>query len=238
MKLDILAIGVHPDDIELCAAGTLLKHIAMGYKVGIIDLTQGELGTRGTPELRLKEATAAAEYMGVSVRENLGMRDGFFESNEENQLKIVRMIRKYRPDIVLANAVRDRHPDHGRASELQIRSCFLAGLRKVRTEMDGVEQEAWRPRAVYHYIQDYQLKPDFCVDISEYMDGKMEAIKCFKSQFYDPNSAEPESPISVRDFLEYIQSVSKTHGRPIGAEFGEGFTVSRPLGVEDMTKLR
>jgi N-acetylglucosamine malate deacetylase 1 len=237
MKLDILAIGVHPDDVELCIAGTLLKHIDMGYKVGILDLTRGELGTRGTPELRIEEATAAAKLMGAVVRENLGMRDGFFTDSEENQLKIIRMIRKYRPEIVFANAIRDRHPDHGRSAELESRSCYLSGLRKIETELDGVRQDAWRPKAVYHYIQDYRIPPDFCVDITPYLKRKMDVIKCFKSQFYDQDSEEPKSPISVKDFLDYIESIGKINGRPIGVEYGEGFTVARPIGVEDVLKL-
>ena len=237
MKLDIIAIGVHPDDVEMCIAGTLLKHIEMGYTVGIIDLTQGELGTRGTRELRLKESAAAAEMMGVSFRENLGMRDGFFTDSEENQLKIIRMIRKYQPDIVFANAVRDRHPDHGRSAELESRSCYLSGLRKIETELDGVPQTAWRPKAVYHYIQDYRIPPDFCVDVTPYHERKMEIIKCYKSQFFDPDSKEPNSPISSQNFLPYLASTSKIYGRPIGAEYGEGFTVARPIGVVDVLKL-
>ncbi len=238
MKLDILAIGVHPDDVEMCIAGTLLKHMDLGYKVGIIDLTQGELGTRGTPEQRLEEAADAARLMGVSARENLGMRDGFFTDSEENQLKIIRMIRKYRPEIVFANAVRDRHPDHGRSAELESRACFLSGLRKIETELDGVSQKAWRPKAVYHYIQDYRIPPDFCVDVTSYHERKMEIIKCYKSQFFDPHSKEPQSPISAEDFLDYLASTSKIYGRPIGAEYGEGFTVARPIGVEDLLKLK
>jgi len=234
MKLDILAFGVHPDDVELCAAGTLIKHIKLGYKVGIVDLTQGELGTRGNAELRLREAQASAKVMGVSIRENLEMRDGFFSATDENQMKLIRAIRKYRPEIVLANAIRDRHPDHGRSAELESRACFLAGLRKVETEMDGKVQEAWRPKVVYHYIQDRHIDPDFCVDITDFMDQKMEAIRCFASQFYNPESDEPESPISVKDFLDYIKARSKAQGRPIGAEFGEGYTVERQIGVKSL----
>jgi bacillithiol biosynthesis deacetylase BshB1 len=234
MKLDILAIGVHPDDVELCAAGTIIKHVELGYKVGIVDLTQGELGTRGNAELRMKEALAAAELMGVSARENLGMADGFFSDTRENQMKIIRMIRKYRPEIVLANAIRDRHPDHGRSAELESRSCFLAGLRKIETELDGKPQEAWRPKAVYHYIQDRHIDADFVVDITDYIDRKFEAIKCYASQFYDPDSDEPESPISVKDFLDYVRAKSKTDGRTIGVEYGEGFTVERQIGINNL----
>jgi bacillithiol biosynthesis deacetylase BshB1 len=237
MKLDILAIGVHPDDVEMCIAGTLLKHIEMGYTVGIIDLTQGELGTRGTPELRLEEAATAAKMLGAQVRENLGMRDGFFTDSEENQLKIIRMIRKYRPEIVFANAIRDRHPDHGRSAELESRSCFLSGLRKVETELDGIKQEAWRPKAVYHYIQDYRIPPDFCVDVTPYHDKKMEIIKCYKSQFYDAQSEEPQSPISSKGFLDYLASVSRISGRPIGVEYGEAFTSAQPIRIENVLSL-
>ncbi len=234
MKLDILALGVHPDDVELCAAGTLLKHIDLGYKVGIVDLTQGELGTRGNAELRMEEAQAAADLMGVSARENLRMDDGFFSATRENQIKIIKVIRKYRPEIVLANAIRDRHPDHGRSSELESRSCFLAGLRKIKTELDGKPQEAWRPKAVYHYIQDRHIEPDFVVDITNYIDRKFDAIKCYASQFYDPTSDEPESPISVKDFLDYVRAKSKTQGRTIGVEYGEGFTVERQIGINNL----
>jgi N-acetylglucosamine malate deacetylase 1 len=221
----------------MCIAGTLLKHIEMGYSVGIIDLTQGELGTRGTAELRLEEAAAAAKMLGAVARENLGMQDGFFTDSEENQLKIIRMIRKYRPDIVFANAIRDRHPDHGRSAELESRSSYLSGLRKIETELDGVSQAAWRPKAVYHYIQDYRIPPDFCVDVTAYHEKKMEIIKCYKSQFFDPDSSEPKSPISSEGFLPYLASTSRIYGRPIGAEYGEGFTVARPMGVEDLLKL-
>lgn len=237
MKLNILAITAHPDDVELCCAGTLMKHIDMGYTVGLIDLTAGELGTRGNGPLRLKEARAAADVMGIEVRENLGLPDGFFENNKENQLTIARMVRKYRPDIVIANAVRDRHPDHGRAAKLTSDACFIAGLVKVKTELDGKVQEAWRPRVIYHIIQDYQYAPDICVDVTAYMEKRMEAIRCFSSQFYDPNSDEPNSPISGKEFLDLIIANARGFGRPIGAEFGEAFTVQRPVGVEDMLKI-
>lgn len=237
MKLDILAFGVHPDDVELCAAGTILKHQAMGYTAGIVDLTQGELGTRGNAQIRMQEAQAAAETLGVQVRENLEMADGFAENSRENVLKIIRVVRKYRPTVVLANAVRDRHPDHARAAGLTSRACYLAGLLKIETELDGVAQERWRPAAVYHYIQDFKIEADICVDVTDYMKGKMEAVKCFKSQFYNPGSDEPESPISVKDFLDYVEATARIYGRPVGVEFGEGFTVSRPIGVGDLMQL-
>jgi len=188
MKLDILAIGVHPDDVELSCSGTILKHINNGKSVGILDLTEGELGSRGSAEIRLKEAEASAKILGVTVRENLGFADGFFANDKEHQLEVVKMLRKYQPQIVFANAPLDRHPDHGRASQLVSEACFYSGLVKVETEVDGSKQDPWRPRAVYHYIQDRHIKPDFVVDVSNFMDKKFEAIQAFSSQFYDPNS--------------------------------------------------
>ena len=237
MKLDILAITAHPDDVELCCAGTLMKHIDLGYSVGLVELTEGELGTRGNAPLRLKEARAAADVMGIVVRENLGLPDGFFENNRESQLAIARMVRKYKPEIVIANAVIDRHPDHGRAAKLTSDACFIAGLVKVPTELDGNRQEAWRPKAIYHIIQDYKLQPDICVDVTPYMEKRMKAIRCFSSQFYNPNSAEPESSISGKEFLDVIMAAARNFGRMIGVEFGEAFTVQRPVGVPDLIKL-
>lgn len=237
MKLDILAITAHPDDVELCCAGTLLKHIDLGYTVGIIDLTAGELGTRGSGPLRLKEARASADVMGISVRENLGLPDGFFENNRENQLTIARVLRQYQPDIVIANAVSDRHPDHGRAAKLTSDACFFSGLVKVKTELDGQVQQAWRPKAIYHIIQDYRLTPDICVDVTPYMEKRLEAIRCFSSQFYDPNSDEPNSPISGKEFMDVIIANARVYGRMIGVEFGEGFTVQRAVGVSDLLKI-
>jgi bacillithiol biosynthesis deacetylase BshB1 len=237
MKLDILAIGVHPDDIELSCAGTILKEIAAGKKVGVLDLTHGELGTRGTGELRLKEAAASAEILGLSCRENLGMKDGFFKNDEEHQKAIARILRKYQPDIILANATEDRHPDHGRAAKLIHDACFYSGLRRIETEMKGETQSAWRPKVVYHYIQDYFLKPDFVVDVTPYVKTKFEAIKAFGSQFYDPDSKEPESPISVANFDEFLNGRMAQMGRYIGADFGEGYTVARPLGVNNLGDL-
>ncbi len=237
IKLDILAIGVHPDDVELSCAGTLLKHIEMGKTVGILDLTRGELGTRGSAELRDKEAAAAAKLMGAAVRVNVRMADGFFQHNEENLLKIIRVLREYRPEIVLANALTDRHPDHGRAAKLTADACFLAGLRKIETHQRGEFQEKWRPKVVYHYIQDYNLKPDFIVDITPYIDKKIELIKAFSSQFYDPNSKEPQTPISGSDFFDFIKGRAKNFGRPGGVAYAEGFNVARVPVVEDLFEL-
>lgn len=237
MKLNILAVGVHPDDIELCCAGTLLKHLEMGYSVGILDLTEGELGTRGNAALRLKEARAAADMLGIGVRDNLGLADGFFEHSRENLIRIATVIRKYRPDIVLANATQDRHPDHARAAKLTSDACFLAGLIKIKTSLDGSEQAAWRPRAIYHYIQDIKLQPDICIDVTPYMEKRMQAVRCFSSQFYNPESDEPQSPISSHDFLDQIIAAARVYGRNIGVEFGEAFTVARPIGVVDLLKI-
>ncbi len=238
MKLDILAIGVHPDDVELSCSGTLLKHIAMGKKCGILDLTCGELGTRGSGELRLVEAANAAKILGVSVRENLKMADGFFKNDKEHQLEIIKIIREYQPEIILCNAVSDRHPDHARAAELVSDACFYTGLIKVPTTFNGKEQAAWRPKAVYHYIQDRQLKPDFVVDITSFIDKKMEAINAFKSQFYDPNSKEPESPISVANFFDVVKGKMSVFGRDAGYDYAEGFTVERTMGVNNLFDLK
>lgn len=237
MKLDILAIGVHPDDIELSCAGTILKEIAAGKKVGVLDLTHGELGTRGSGELRLKEAAASAEILGLSCRDNLGMKDGFFKNDEEHQKAIARILRKYQPDIILANATEDRHPDHGRASKLILDACFYSGLRRIETEMDEEAQTAWRPKVIYHYIQDYFLKPDFVVDVTPFVKTKFDAIKAFGSQFYDKDSKEPASPISVANFDEFLNGRMAQMGRYIGADFGEGYTVARPIGVERLGDL-
>jgi len=237
MKLDILAIGVHPDDVELGCSGTLLKHIEMGKKVGILDLTRGELGTRGSATLRMKEAEAARKMMGAVVRENLKMKDGFFQHTQENLIKIARVIRKYQPEIVLANAIRDRHPDHGRASKLTSDACFIAGLTKVKISANRKSLPRWRPKAVYHYIQDYTLEPDFIVDITAYMDKKLEAIMCFGSQFYNPKSKELESPISSKNFIESVKAKSKIYGRTIGTDYAEGFNVARAVGVNDLFDL-
>ena len=235
--IDILAFGVHPDDVELSASGTLLRHIDAGKSVGIIDLTEGELGTRGTVETRYEEAKKASEILGIAVRENLQMADGFFEINQVNLLKVIEKIRQYRPTVVLANAINDRHPDHGRAGKLVAEACFLAGLRKIETTSDGKPQDAFRPRAVYHYIQDYYLQPDLIVDVTPFVDKKFESIMAYSTQFFNPNSDEPETPISGKEFLEFIRGRMLQNGRIIGVTYAEGFTVARPVGVEDLTNL-
>lgn len=237
MKLHILAIAAHPDDVELSCAGTLLKHTALGYDCGILDLTAGELGTRGSAELRLEEAAEAARILGLKVRDNLKMADGFFKNDQEHQLQIIKKIRQYRPEIVLCNAVSDRHPDHGRASSLVSEACFYSGLRKIQTKSNEIQQEAWRPKAVYHYIQDRHMQPDVVVDVTEFVEKKMEAIRAFKSQFYDPQSKEPESPISVKNFLDVVKGKMGLFGRDAGFEFAEGFTVERSPGVKDLFNL-
>jgi len=238
MKLDILAFAAHPDDVELSCAGTLIKHIEAGYKAGIIDLTRGELGTRGSAEIRDKEAQKAGAVIGIHARENLGMRDGFFEINEENKLAVVRMIRKYRPEIILANAIDDRHPDHGRGSKLVSDACFLSGLIKVSTQLDGKIQEAWRPKVVYHYIQDRNMTPDFIFDVTGTMEKRVQAIMSYSSQFYNPESNEPETAISSKIFLEALKTRALEYGRLIGAEYGEGFVAERTPGVTDLFHLR
>ncbi len=238
MKLDILAIGVHPDDVELSCSGTLLRHIHLGKKVGLLDLTRGELGTRGSAEIRDQEAAASAKKMGALVRLNLGMADGFFKNDRDHQLQIIRVIRTYQPDIVLTNAISDRHPDHGRAAKLCADACFLAGLIKIPTyDAEGGLQERWRPKAVYHYIQDHHIEPDFVVDITDYMDEKLALIQTFKSQFYNPDSEEPESPISSKAFLESVIAKNRVFGRPAEVEFAEGFNVRRPVVVDDLFDL-
>ncbi len=238
MKLDILAIGVHPDDVELSASGTILKHIALGKTVGILDLTRGELGTRGNAELRAQEATHASKILGLSIREQLSMADGFFENNEAHQKEIIRIIRKYQPEIVLCNAITDRHPDHGRAAKLTADACFYSGLVKVETKENGKIQAAWRPKAVYHYIQDYFIEPDFVIDITPFIGKKIESIMAYSSQFFDPNSKEPETPISTKNFLEYVKSKGSLFGRAINVDYAEGYTVSRYIGIENLFDLK
>ncbi len=237
MKLDILAFAAHPDDLEISASGTIAKMIDKGFKVGIIDLTKGELGTRGSAELRNLEAQNASSILGISARENLDLGDGFFEMNEENKRKIITTLRKYKPDIVLANSITDRHPDHGRGSKLVSEACFLSGLIKIETHVDGQIQESWRPRVVYHYIQDYYIKPDFVIDISDYMDKKIDSIKAYSSQFFDPESDEPNTPISGEDFFNFIKARAREMGRPSGFKYGEGFTAERPIGVKGFEDL-
>jgi N-acetylglucosamine malate deacetylase 1 len=238
MKLDILAFGAHPDDVELGCGATIAKEIALGKTVGIIDLTRGELGTRGTGETRDIEAANAAKILKVAIRENLGFRDGFFKNNEKNQLEIIKLLRKYKPEIVLCNAVRDRHIDHGKGSKLVSDACFLSGLIKVETSNNNSLQEPWRPKLVYHYIQWANIEPDFVVDVSGFMDAKMESIMAYKTQFYDPNTKEPETPITSKNFIESIKYRAQDLGRLIGAEYGEGFTVERYLAVNSLGDLK
>ena len=238
MKLDILAFGAHPDDVELGCSGTIAKEISLGKKVGIIDLTRGELGTRGSVAIRNSESEKATQILGVAVRENLDMRDGFFINDEAHQLKIIETIRKYQPEIVLCNAIQDRHIDHGKGSKLVSDACFLSGLRKIETTLNGESQQAWRPKVVYHYIQWENLQPDFVVDISGFIDVKMESILAYSSQFYDPNSKEPESPISSKNFLDSVKYRAQDLGRIIGVAHGEGFTVERYLAVNSLSDLK
>lgn len=237
-KLDILVFAAHPDDAELSCSGTIMKHIDAGLKVGIIDLTQGEMGSRGTIDTRYAEAEASSKLLGVHVRINLKLADVFFEINKDNKRLIVEQIRRFQPSVVLANAISDRHPDHGRAGQLVSEACFLSGLRKFETMWGSETQVAARPKAVYHYIQDYYIKPDFVVDISSYVDRKMEVIKTFKTQFFNPESEEPKTPISGEDFFDFITSRMIQFGRPIGAKFAEGFTVERFPGVENLMDLK
>lgn len=237
MKLDILAFGAHPDDVELGCAGTILKEISLGKTVGIIDLTRGELGTRGSAEIRDREANAAAKILGVSARENLEMRDGFFVNDEKHQLEIIKMIRKYQPEIILCNAIDDRHIDHEKGGQLVSDACFLSGLMKIETALEGEKQTAWRPKLVYHYIQWKIIEPDFVVDITGFTDKKIESILAYSSQFYDANSKEPESPISSKNFLESLNYRSRDLGRLTGVDHAEGFTVERYVAVNSLGDL-
>lgn len=236
-KVDILAIGAHPDDVELSAGGTIRKSTLNGKKVAIVDLTEGDLGSRGTVQTRYEEAANAAKILGVSYRENVRLADGFFEHDRESLIRLITKIRHFQPDIVLANAVSDRHPDHGRGSDFISRACFLAGLVKIETNREGVKQEKWRPRAVYHYMQDRYIKPDVVIDVSEYKEDKMKAILAYETQFYKEGAQGPQTPISGKDFIHFLEARMRQVGRDIGAEFGEGFTVERPIGVEDLTQL-
>jgi bacillithiol biosynthesis deacetylase BshB1 len=239
MKLDILAFGAHPDDIELSCAGTIIKAIKAGKKAGIVDLTEGQLGTRGTNELRLKEAANAAKIMGLSVRDNLGMMDGFFKDNDENRMLIIQKIRQYKPDMVLCNPPYDRHPDHGRASKLVAEACFYAGLRNIPSVYEGKQQEAFRPAKVFYYMQHFSLDPSFLVDISDEMEQKMEAVKAFSSQFHSPDSKEPETVLSTPQFLTHIRERCSTWGYIIGAKYAEGFMAQKSIfGVNSIFDIR
>ena len=237
-KIDILAIGVHPDDIELGCAGTIVKHIGLGFSVGALDLTQGELGTRGTPELRLQEAVAAAVIMDLKFRENLNFEDGFVSAdNKEYQMELIKRIRKYQPKIVLCNAVRDRHPDHSRASSLVSNACFLAGLPKVKTVYQDEEQVAWRPKQVLHYIQWNPIKPDFVIDISKQIETKVLAVKAYKSQFFNSNSDEKTTPISSQQFIDSVSNRASDLGMLIDVDFAEGFTSDKLIGLDNLDSL-
>lgn len=237
MKLDILAFGAHPDDVELSCGATLAKEVSLGKTVGVVDLTRGELGTRGSAEIRDTESAKAAEILGLAVRENLRFRDGFFVNDEAHQMEVIKMLRKYRPDIVLCNAVDDRHIDHGKGSKLVSDACFLSGLRRIETEMDGQPQEAWRPKVVYHYIQWKNLVPDFVVDVTGFMDVKVDSLMAYSSQFYDPNSTDPVTPIATKNFKDSILYRAADLGRLIGSEYAEGFTVERYVAVNSLGDL-
>ncbi len=237
MNLDILVIAAHPDDAELCCAGTVASHINKGRKVGIVDLTMGEMGTRGDAQTRLKEAEAAAGILNLTVRENLGFKDYFFKNDEEHQTEIVKRIRHFKPEIILTNAITDRHPDHGKAARLVSDAVFLSGLIKFETKYNGEKQEAHRPRNVYHFIQNNYIEPDVVVDISGYWNIKQKAIAAFSSQFYNPESDEPDSFISSKEFFHFIEARAREFGHRIGAEYGEGFTVDRNIGVQNLFDL-
>lgn len=233
MKLDILAIGAHPDDVELGCGGSLAKMISENKKVGILDLTEGELGTRGTALTRKSEAEEASKILSIAYRENLKFRDGFFKNDDTHQIELIKIIRKYKPDIVLANAVNDRHPDHGKAAKLVYDACFLSGLLKIQTSYNGVTQDTWRPKHIFNYIQWNEEKPDFIIDISHFLDKKIEACMAYKTQFYDPNSLEPNTPITSINFKKSIIYRAENLGRLIGCDAGEGFTSQKWIGLKD-----
>lgn len=237
MKLDVLAFGVHPDDVELSCAGALLVEKKLGKKTGIIDLTRGELGTRGTAETRKTEAADAAKILGVEIRENLAMADGFLQNDEAHQRRIITAIRTYQPEIILCNAPEDRHPDHGRSSKLVADAAFLSGLRKIETERNGIMQEAWRPKYVFRYIQDRMLQPDFVIDITDVFEQKIEAIKAYKTQFHSPGTNEPETYISTPDFLDSVIYRHKWFGKMIGVKFAEGFISDKMVGLKSFDPI-
>ena len=237
MNIDILAFGAHPDDVEISCGSTLLRYANEGKQIAIVDLTQGELGTRGSGALRMEECKAASQILGLVDRVNLGMADGFFEENEDHLHQIIREIRHFRPKLIFANSIRDRHPDHGRAAALVARAAFLSGLPKIKTERNGISQEAYRSPMLLHYIQDMYIEPDVVLDVSAYAEEKIKLVQCFSSQFFDPNSTEPETPISNAHFFEFMKGRMLQFGRPIGAKYAEGFTVNRTLGVSDLFHL-
>ena len=230
-KLDVLAFGVHPDDVELGCSGTILAAVSQGKKVGIIDLTRGELGTRGTVETRKEEAANAAKVLKVIVRENLEMADGFFQNDESHQRKVIEVIRKYRPEIVLCNSIEDRHPDHGRSAQLVEDGAFLSGLRKIETVAAGKNQQEWRPKYIFHYIQDRFLQPDFVFDISDFISEKLEAVKCYKTQFYNPDLNEPETYISSPEFFDSVKARAMMLGKRIGVKYAEGYISRKMIGI-------
>ena len=237
MKLDVLAFGAHPDDVELGCGATIAKEISLGKKVGIVDLTRGELGTRGSAVLRDKEAANAAKILGVSIRENLAFADGFFLNDKVHQLEIIKMIRKFQPEIVLCNAIDDRHIDHPKGSSLVSDACFLSGLLKIETEVEGKQQEKWRPKLIYHYIQWKNIEPDFVIDVTGFIDKKTESVLAYSSQFYDPKSNEPETPITSENFIDSINYRARDLGRLIGVDYAEGFTSERYVAIENLDKL-
>ena len=237
MKLDILAFGAHPDDVELGCGATIAKEIFLGKKVGIVDLTRDELGTRGSANLRDLEAKSAGDILGISVRENLRFADGFFINDNRHQLEIIKMIRKYQPEIVLCNAIDDRHIDHPKGSSLVSDACFLSGLLKINTAVEGENQEKWRPKKVYHYIQWKNIEPDFVVDVTGFVEKKIDAVSTYSSQFYDQNSNEPETPITSKNFIDSINYRARDLGRLINVEYAEGFTTERYVAVENLDKL-
>ena len=237
-KLDFLAFGAHPDDVELGCGATIAKLVSQGKKVGIIDLTRGELGTRGSAEIRTKETNEASKILGITIRENMDFKDGFFRNDQEHQLKIIQVIREYQPDFVFCNAPDDRHIDHPKGSQLIVEASFLSGLTKINTDdSSGNAQKQWRPKNIYHYIQWKNLDPDFIFDVSGFHNTKMDAVKCYSSQFYDPKSKEPETPISTKNFMDFVQSRANDFGRLIGVEHGEGFISNRKLGFSSFDEL-
>ena len=238
MKLDILAFGAHPDDVEISCGATLLKYTKEGKSIGIIDLTKGELGTRGSIEKRYEEANKAAVFLGLKIRENLNMGDGFISHSKENKLKIIECIRKYQPELILANSVHDRHPDHAKGAKLVAEASYHSGLRKIETKMDGILQEAFRPKMLLHYVQDYYLTPDVILDVSETGKEKIKLIKCYDSQFFDPSSKEPKTPISGEEFFDYLEGRMLSLGRELGVKYGEAYTIDRTLGVKDLFSLK
>lgn len=237
MKLDILVFGAHPDDVELGCGGTIAKHVALGYKVGVVDLTQGELGTRGTIEIRKKEATDASKILKLSIRENLELKDGFFINDQPTQLKLIQAIRKYQPEIVIANAVEDRHPDHGKGSKLVFDSCFFSGLSKIETSDNSSIQTPWRPKKLYHYIQSQFIMPDLVIDISDYWKEKIDSVLAYKTQFYSAGSSEPETYISKPSFLTFLEARARELGQSINVEYAEGFTVNSMIGVDHLFQI-